>query len=105
VWERAMRAEYHYTQPDFAELILAEQTYRVSAQAGRAGYGLYVTTAQPGSMPDEQLLPLLLRGPVRSCSQKAWSCCTTTPSLGCGTSLASTCTARRRWRRSISRSR
>jgi hypothetical protein len=43
-------------QPDFAELILAEQTYRVSGQAGRVGHGLYVTSAAPGSTTDEQLL-------------------------------------------------
>jgi hypothetical protein len=43
-----VRVKFHYTQPDFAEPILAEQTYRVSAQAGRAGHDLYVTSAQPG---------------------------------------------------------
>jgi len=32
VWERGVRVKFHYTQPDFAELILAEQTYRVSAR-------------------------------------------------------------------------
>jgi hypothetical protein len=54
-----VRLKFHYTQPDFAELILSEQTYRVSQQAGHAGHGLYVTSAQPGSMPDEALLSLL----------------------------------------------
>jgi hypothetical protein len=63
VWERGVRVKFHYTQPDFAELILAEQTYRVSAQAGRARHGLYVTSAAPGSMPDEQLLALLFTRP------------------------------------------
>ena len=58
-----MRVKLHYTQPDFAELILAEQTYRVSAEAGRAGHGLYVTSAQPGSMSDKQLLALLFTRP------------------------------------------
>jgi hypothetical protein len=29
-WERGVRLKFHYTQPDFAELILAEQTYSVS---------------------------------------------------------------------------
>jgi len=62
-WERGARVKFHYTQPDFAELILAEQTYRVSAQPGRAGHGLYVTSAAPGSMPDEQLLALLFTRP------------------------------------------
>jgi hypothetical protein len=55
--------KFHYTQPDFAELILAEQTYRVSAQAGRVGHGLYVTSAAPGSMTDEQLLARAVAGP------------------------------------------
>lgn len=54
-----MRVKFHYTQPDFAELILAEQTYRVSARAGHAGHGLYVTSAAPGSMSDQELLTLL----------------------------------------------
>jgi hypothetical protein len=63
VWVRGTRVKFHYTQPDFAELILAEQTYRVSAQPGRAGHGLYVTSAQPGSMQDEQLLALLFTRP------------------------------------------
>jgi hypothetical protein len=63
VWERGIRVKFHYTQPDFAELILAEQTYRVSAQEGRAGHGLYVTSARPGSMSDEDLLSLLFTRP------------------------------------------
>ncbi len=63
VWERGVRVKFHYTQPDFAELILAEQACRVSAQAGGAGHGLYVTSAAPGSMPDEQLLALLFTRP------------------------------------------
>jgi hypothetical protein len=63
VWERGVRVKFHYTQPDFAELILAEQTYRVSAQEGRAGHGLYVTSARPGSMSDEDLLGLLFTRP------------------------------------------
>jgi hypothetical protein len=63
VWERGVRVKFHYTQPDFAELILAEQTYRVSAREGRAGHGLYVTSARPGSMPDEDLLSLLFTRP------------------------------------------
>jgi hypothetical protein len=54
---------FHYTQPDFAELILAEQTYRVSAQPGRAGHGLYVTSVAPDSMADERLLELLFTRP------------------------------------------
>jgi hypothetical protein len=58
-----VRLKFHYTQPDFAELILAEQTYRVSARAGSAGHGLYVTSARPGSMPDEALLGLLFTRP------------------------------------------
>jgi hypothetical protein len=66
VWELGTRVKFHYTQPDFAELILAEQTYRVSAETGRAGHGLYVTTARPRSMADEKLLELLFtrRRPV-----------------------------------------
>lgn len=63
VWERGVRVKFHYTQPDFAELILAEQTYRVSAQEDRAGHGLYVTSARPGSMSDEELLSLLFTRP------------------------------------------
>lgn len=63
VWESGTRVRFHYTQPDFAELILAEQTYRVSAQEGRAGHGLYVTSARPASMPDEELLRLLFTRP------------------------------------------
>src|ERR1700691_490608 len=63
VWERGARVRFHYTQPDFAELILAEQTYRVSAHEGRAGHGLYVTSARPGSMSDEALLRLLFTRP------------------------------------------
>ena len=63
VWERGIRVKFHYTQPDFAELILAEQTYRVSAQEGRAGHGLYVTSARPGSMSDKDLLSLLFTRP------------------------------------------
>jgi hypothetical protein len=55
--------KFHYTQPDFAELILAEQTYRVPAQPDREGHGLYVTSAQPGLVPDEQLLALLFTPP------------------------------------------
>jgi hypothetical protein len=58
-----LRVKFHYTQPDFAELILSEQTYRVPAQPGRAGHGLYVTSAAPGSMPDEQMLALLFTPP------------------------------------------
>jgi hypothetical protein len=54
-----VRLKFHYTQPDFAELILSEQSYRVSGEAGKAGHGLYVTSAQPGSMPDDALLSLL----------------------------------------------
>jgi hypothetical protein len=52
VWEKGVRLKFHYTQPDFAELILSEQTYRVSDQEGNAGHGLYVTSAQPDLMPD-----------------------------------------------------
>jgi hypothetical protein len=63
VWERGIRVKFHYTQPDFAELILAEQAYRVSAQEGRAGHGLYVTSARPGSMSDKDLLSLLFTRP------------------------------------------
>ena len=58
-----MRLKFHYTQPDFAELILSEQTFRVSDQKGNAGHGLYVTSAQPDSMPDEELLALLFTRP------------------------------------------
>jgi len=59
LWEKGVRLKFHYTQPDFAELILSEQTYRVSRQAGKAGHGLYVTSAQPGSMPEDALLSML----------------------------------------------
>jgi len=62
-WERGARVKFHYTQPDFAELIFAEQTYRVSAQPGRVRHGLYVTSAAPGSMSDEQLLAMLFTRP------------------------------------------
>jgi hypothetical protein len=58
-----MRLKFHYTQPDFAELILSEQTYRVSAQRGNAGHGLYVTSVHPGSMPNEELLSMLFTRP------------------------------------------
>lgn len=50
---------FHYTQPDFAELILEEQAYRVAAHEGRAGHGLYVTTVAPGTMADEKVMSLL----------------------------------------------
>lgn len=63
VWESGARVRFHYTQPDFAELILTEQAYRVSAHEGRAGHGLYVTSAQPGAMSDEALLRLLFTRP------------------------------------------
>jgi hypothetical protein len=63
VWEKGARVKFHYTQPDFAELILVEQAYRASPQPGRAGHGLYVTPAQPGSMPDDKLLGLLFTHP------------------------------------------
>ncbi|MGH2880041.1 MAG: hypothetical protein ACRDK4_10605 [Solirubrobacteraceae bacterium] len=59
VWEGGARVKFHYTQPDDAERILAEQIFRVAAEPGRAGHGLYVTTVQPRSMPDEKLLDLL----------------------------------------------
>ncbi len=59
MWERGVRVMFHYTQPRFAEVILAEQTYRVSSKAGRAGQGLYVTTVQPRALPDDKLLDLL----------------------------------------------
>jgi len=62
-WERGVRVKFHYTQPDYAELILAEQTYRVSAEQGRAGNGLYVTSVAPGSMSDGELLALLFARP------------------------------------------
>ena len=63
LWERGVRAKFHYTQPDFAELILAEQTYRVSDREGRTGHGLYVTSVAPGSLSDEDLLALLFTRP------------------------------------------
>jgi hypothetical protein len=63
VWEKGVRLKFHYTQPDFAELILSEQTFRASHQRGNAGHGLYVTSAQPGSMPDGELLSLLFTRP------------------------------------------
>jgi hypothetical protein len=63
VWKRGVRVKFHYTQPNFAELILFEQTFRVSAQPGRAGHGLYVTSAEPGVMSDEKLLALLFARP------------------------------------------
>jgi hypothetical protein len=59
VWDQGVRLKFHYTQPDFAELILSEQAYRVSQRPGKAGHGLYVTSAQPGSMGDDALLSLL----------------------------------------------
>lgn len=62
LWERGISAKFHYTQPDFAELILAQQTYRVSERAGRVGHGLYVTSVVPGSMQDDELLALLFTG-------------------------------------------
>lgn len=58
-----MRVKFHYTQPGFAELIFAEQTYRVSAERGRVGHGLYVTSLAPGAMSDEELLALLFTRP------------------------------------------
>lgn len=62
VWERGARVMFHYTQPDFAELILDEQVYRVASHEGREGHGLYVTTVAPGTMPDDKLLDLLFAG-------------------------------------------
>jgi hypothetical protein len=64
IWERGVRVKFHYTQPDFAELILAEPAYRVPAQPSRVGHGLFVTSAAPGSMTDEQLLALLFTPPL-----------------------------------------
>jgi hypothetical protein len=58
-----VRVKFHYTQPGFAELILVEQTYRVSAERGRAGHGLYVTSVAPGAVSDEELLALLFTRP------------------------------------------
>ena len=95
MWERGVRVKFHYTQPDFAELILAEQTYRVSADAGRAGHGLYVTSAAPGSMPDEQLRRCCSRDRGRRCSSMAWWCFAMTPFRGSNTSLAGTYIAQR----------
>ena len=68
MWERGVRVKFHYTQPDFAELILAEQADRVSAREGRAGHGLYVTSARPGSMSNTDLLSLLFTRPRPCCS-------------------------------------
>jgi hypothetical protein len=59
IWEQGVRVKFHYTQPRFAESILAEQMFRVSSKPGRAGPGLYVTTVQPRAMPDDKLLNLL----------------------------------------------
>ena len=65
-----MRVKFHYTQPDHAELILAESTFYVSIEPGRAGHGLYATTVQPRSMPDDKLRILLLRADVPRASSK-----------------------------------
>jgi hypothetical protein len=59
VWEQGARVKFHYTQPDHAELILAESTFCVSIEPGRAGHGLYATTVQPRSMSDDKLRDLL----------------------------------------------
>ncbi len=59
MWERGARIKFHYTEHDHAVRILAEQVFRVPARPGSAGHGLYVTTVQPRSMPDERLLDLL----------------------------------------------
>jgi len=90
VWESGARVRFHYTQPDFAELILAEQTYRVSAQEGRAGHGLYVTSAQPGSMSDEALLRLLFTRPRPALFVEGVVILRDDAFRGCGTRRAST---------------
>jgi hypothetical protein len=59
IWEQGARVKFHYTQPDHAELILAESIFYVSVEPGRAGHGLYATTVQPRSMPDDKLRDLL----------------------------------------------
>jgi hypothetical protein len=59
VWEHGARVKFHYTEHDHAARILAEQVFRVPSEPGSAGHGLYVTTVQPRSMPDEKLLDLL----------------------------------------------
>jgi hypothetical protein len=59
VWEHGARVKFHYTEPDHAASILAEQVFRVPERPGSAGPGLYATTVQPRSMADEKLLDLL----------------------------------------------
>lgn len=59
VWEHGTRVKFHYTEHEHAVRILAEQMFRVPDKPGSAGPGLYVTTVQPRSMPDEKLLDLL----------------------------------------------
>jgi hypothetical protein len=59
VWEQGARIKFHYTEHEHAARILNEQVFRVPDRPGRAGNGLYATTVQPRSMPDEKLLDLL----------------------------------------------
>jgi hypothetical protein len=58
-WKQGARVKFHYTQPDDAEAILAEQTFRVPLAASNRRSGLYVTTVEPGEMPDDKLRDLL----------------------------------------------
>lgn len=59
VWELGARVKFHYTEPGHAARILSEQLFRVPPEPASQGHGLYVTTVQPGSMPDDNLLDLL----------------------------------------------
>jgi len=59
VWEHGTRVKFHYTEHEHPVRILAEQVFRVPERPGSVGHGLYVTTVQPRSMPDEKLLDLL----------------------------------------------
>jgi hypothetical protein len=58
VWKQGARVKFHYTEPDNAEGILAEQMFRVRTEPNRAA-GLYVTTVAPGEITDEKLRDLL----------------------------------------------
>jgi hypothetical protein len=59
-WERqGAHFFFHFTQPDHADAIFAEQRFLVPERRGSEGCGLYVTNIVPGSRPDDFILKQL----------------------------------------------
>ncbi len=59
-WERqGAHFLFHFTQPDHADAIFAEQRFLVPERRGSQGWGLYVTNIKPGSRPDDFILKTL----------------------------------------------